>query len=846
MTAKTAKTGILIFAASALLFLVLAQGCAKKELKEVTLPQGKTAEIIFVVGDVFVSRSGDDWVKAQVGDILREGSRIRTEGDSYCEITISSGTIFRMKDRSELQLVQLPESKRENKSLIRLEAGSLFAKVSRLVYRSEDTLETPTVILAVRGTEFMVGTEKRPVEPSPVEGAGGDRAGGDQAPAKGAAEVLVAKGVVNVRLNIPQASFGSVPGALKPVLGEIERGLKVRGGHKLEVPAAKVDAILKSLEEAAARPELDETGVEALKQEIVLEAVKLTPEDRERLRELEGMAVTFVRGDTVHVSPNFDGVNDEFVLDTARLDLGRVRGWKLVVLDGRARVVKTIAGNGEGLVRLPAQITWNLVGDNGQLLPDGSYVYELFSVERGNRERIRLRGILEVDTRPPELAITPQDMTFSPDGDGVKDIIAFTIQAEPDADWSCAVTSDDGIVVKSIDWGKDVPVVFEWDGRGESGNVLPDGLYDFSVTGTDRAGNKTVKTVIEIALDTRSRGATVVVDRGVFSPNRDGVLEMVTFFPFLTDLNRIDTWDLVIQTEKGETMRRFRGQGSPPLRVVWDGAPEKGKGFEYLPEELPSAKYLYFLKVVYRSGVNTFSFKKELLLDRDPPRIALSVSPELFSPDGDGENDALFIVPTVSDLTPITAWKAVIYTAQGTVFKIFSGIGLPADAIAWDGVSDRGIRVSSAEDFVIQFDATDSGANTGRSDKVPFSVDILVIPTERGLKIQVSNIEFAFDTADLKGERTFAILKRIIAVLEKYRKYSITIEGHTDSTGDPAYNVELSRRRAQSVGKYLVKNGIVQDRLSYEGYGSKYPVDTNDTPEGRAKNRRVEFLLQKR
>jgi outer membrane protein OmpA-like peptidoglycan-associated protein len=840
MTTKKAGTGILIFAASALLFLALVQGCAKEEIKEIKLPQGKTAEIIFVVGDVFVSRSGDDWIKAQVGDILREGTRIRTEGDSYCEFTVSSGTVFRLKDRSELQLVQLPESKLENKSLIRLRAGSLFAKVSRIAYRSEDTLETPTVILAVRGTEFMVGTDRhpagRPVESSAAEGV----------LRPGAAEVLVAKGVVNVRLNIEPASLGTVPEPLKGVIEDIERGLKVRGGHKIDVPGEKIETIARSLREAAALPAIDAAGVEALKRESGLEAAKLTPEDRERLKELDGMLVAFGRGETVYASPNFDGVNDEFVLDTEGIDAGKGGGWKLVVRDGGARVMRTIAGNGAAAAGLPPRITWNLVGDNGQLLTDGSYVYELFSVERGDRERLRVRGILEVDTHPPDLVLTPQDMTFSPNGDGVKDVIAFTIQAEPDAEWSCAVTAKDGIVVKSFDWGEDVPVVFEWDGIDESGNVLPDGLYDLAVTGTDMAGNKTVITVPEIALDTRSRGTTVVVDRGVFSPNGDGISDTVTFVPFLTDSNRIDTWDLVVQNEKGETARRFRGRGTPPLRVAWDGTSEKGKGFEYLPRELPSGKYFYFLKVVYLSGVSTFSFKKELLLDRDPPRVAVSVSPELFSPDGDGENDDLFIVPTVSDLTPITAWKAVVYTARGAVFKIFSGTGLPADAIAWDGVSDMGIRVSSAEDFLIQVDATDSGANTGMSDKVPFSVDILVVPTERGLKIQVSNIEFAFDTADLKGDRTFAILKRVVEVLMKYSRYSITIEGHTDSTGDPAYNVELSRKRAQSVGKYLVKNGIEQGRLSYEGYGSKYPVDTNDTPEGRAKNRRVEFLLQKR
>jgi len=79
--------------------------------------------------------------------------------------------------------------------------------------------------------------------------------------------------------------------------------------------------------------------------------------------------------------------------------------------------------------------------------------------------------------------------------------------------------------------------------------------------------------------------------------------------------------------------------------------------------------------------------------------------------------------------------------------------------------------------------------------------------------------------------------------LKKYDKYSVAIEGHTDSTGDESYNLELSKKRAESVGQYLIKQGISAQRLSYEGYGSKYPVDTNETKEGRRRNRRVEFLL---
>ena len=86
----------------------------------------------------------------------------------------------------------------------------------------------------------------------------------------------------------------------------------------------------------------------------------------------------------------------------------------------------------------------------------------------------------------------------------------------------------------------------------------------------------------------------------------------------------------------------------------------------------------------------------------------------------------------------------------------------------------------------------------------------------------------------------------LIKVLGKYEKYSIVIEGHTDSTGDEEYNLLLSKRRAASVGNYLIENGIDSNRLSYKGYGSKYPIDTNETEEGKERNRRVEFLLERK
>lgn len=71
----------------------------------------------------------------------------------------------------------------------------------------------------------------------------------------------------------------------------------------------------------------------------------------------------------------------------------------------------------------------------------------------------------------------------------------------------------------------------------------------------------------------------------------------------------------------------------------------------------------------------------------------------------------------------------------------------------------------------------------------------------------------------------------------------LRIEAHTDGAGKPAYNKDLSERRAKWVRVYLIQKGIAAERLDSAGFGMEKPIDTNDTPEGRANNRRVEFVV---
>ena len=105
-----------------------------------------------------------------------------------------------------------------------------------------------------------------------------------------------------------------------------------------------------------------------------------------------------------------------------------------------------------------------------------------------------------------------------------------------------------------------------------------------------------------------------------------------------------------------------------------------------------------------------------------------------------------------------------------------------------------------------------------------------------------------FDTAKARiQERSYPVLLEVARVLKENPDIvKLRIEGHTDSRGSAAYNRRLSQRRAEAVRKFLIQQGIDPKRLVAKGYGEDRPIASNDTPEGRAQNRRVEFKILER
>jgi outer membrane protein OmpA-like peptidoglycan-associated protein len=111
-------------------------------------------------------------------------------------------------------------------------------------------------------------------------------------------------------------------------------------------------------------------------------------------------------------------------------------------------------------------------------------------------------------------------------------------------------------------------------------------------------------------------------------------------------------------------------------------------------------------------------------------------------------------------------------------------------------------------------------------------------------RIDVYGIYFDINSDRLRSESD-ATLREIADALRRNPTWRITIDGHTDAIGSAQANMDLSQRRAESVRTALVdRYGIPAGGLSTRGYGATVPKDTNATPEGRARNRRVELIRQ--
>ncbi|MBN1653147.1 MAG: OmpA family protein, partial [Deltaproteobacteria bacterium] len=148
---------------------------------------------------------------------------------------------------------------------------------------------------------------------------------------------------------------------------------------------------------------------------------------------------------------------------------------------------------------------------------------------------------------------------------------------------------------------------------------------------------------------------------------------------------------------------------------------------------------------------------------------------------------------------------------------------------------------SDGDGIIDREDACPEVAGPPNSDPQKHGCPRAVITKEQ-IRI-LEKVNFATAKAEIL-ESSFPVLDEVAKILKEHPEIKkVNIEGHTDSRGGRNYNIKLSQKRANSVMKYLVDKGIESSRLTAKGFGFDRPIDSNETEEGRAENRRVEFHI---
>lgn len=184
--------------------------------------------------------------------------------------------------------------------------------------------------------------------------------------------------------------------------------------------------------------------------------------------------------------------------------------------------------------------------------------------------------------------------------------------------------------------------------------------------------------------------------------------------------------------------------------------------------------------------------------------------------------------------------------------------GCPEGDTDFDGIDDHEDKCPTvagpAANGGCPYVDTDGDGIWDRDDKCPYVVGTSANKgcpegqpneeSQRVLDFATRNVRFAYNKDELLST-SFAILDRVVKLMQDYPGYKLLIEGFTDNLGSRGYNQRLSEARARRCYSYLIRKGISAERMEYAGWGEANPIGSNDTEAGRLQNRRVEFSLFK-
>ncbi|MGI5092390.1 FlgD immunoglobulin-like domain containing protein [Treponema socranskii] len=449
----------------------------------------------------------------------------------------------------------------------------------------------------------------------------------------------------------------------------------------------------------------------------------------------------FAQRQPKYISPNNDGVQDSLDVPLRISDRRYVVSWSFVVENAGGSVVRTIGNklaftekltfksfwkqlfSPKKTIDIPSVVSWNGVMDNGETAPDGTYYYYFTAADDNGNVGKTDKYTVVVDTTPPSITLTqPTDKIF---GEGAKASFTVRQSGSKEDEWKGIFAGTDGTAVKNYSWKDMAPPEFNWNGTDDSDKPVADGVYSYTVTATDRAGNTSPAASISNIIFSAEKPATNIAISGsrYFSPNTASKQNVLTFnvtipVPEASTGNKLTEWAVTVVDANGKVCRTFDQSTSvlPPETIVFDGTGADGK-------TLPDGRYRARVTAKYLNGYETTPIVSPVcIIDTKQPEAQLRVSDKVF---GAGSKSTITINETIvpKTLAAVPAWTGRIYASSDMTKAVreYSLGEFPPETISWDGLDDGGKFVPDGS-YVYELSAIDLAGNgvAVRSDAFSF------------------------------------------------------------------------------------------------------------------------------
>ncbi|MCL2706078.1 MAG: gliding motility-associated C-terminal domain-containing protein, partial [Spirochaetaceae bacterium] len=453
-----------------------------------------------------------------------------------------------------------------------------------------------------------------------------------------------------------------------------------------------------------------------------------------------GPVINITYNEIQHISPNNFGANNELVFPIRIEDKRYVKGYTFNIIDEKGNIVRTYENKEErpenvslkniidrilyvkSGIYIPKEFSWDGLNNDRLPVPDGTYSFLITAWDDNGNSSTSAKNSVIVDTIPPELKIERAallaDMIFSPNNDGIKDYFTIRQSGSVEKSWKAEIFDNRGKVVRTYDFNGKAPSDIVWDGKGDNGILLPDGVYSYRIAGEDFAGNKTSGIVENIIISTIETPAELRISDFAFSPGNAGAKSVLTFFMDVPVKEGVEKWTIDIISEKNKkTEATIEGKFVIPERHIYDGKASNGSF-------LADGKYMAKLQIVYIHGNMPEVFSPEFIVDTVPPSATVTTDYSVFAPGGSGTKGSLVLKMKTSQEN---LWEGTVYDKKDNPVRLFQWRHGVPETFSWLGTGSDG-RILADGDYYFVLSATDEAGNKGNSGRLNFTIDTADTP----------------------------------------------------------------------------------------------------------------------